>query len=202
LPSDAARSLENTALKVFKGDKTKVSLVKTQFEYYWQELGEFKQHLTHFRAEMETIVKRDKTSAEDLEKMRPLEKMIHNLKLQPVHKVIAYFATWVIRIAPELVELVVIMFSITAGCVRVERSVKIQKMVHSKVRNRLLHSKVEKLVQIYMNARLSSKVKADITALEDMTDPSSEAKMEEILGDLVTEAVQVVEAGEEVVIVE
>jgi len=86
--------------------------------------------------------------------------------------------------------------------VRVERSVKIQKMVHSKVRNRLLHSKVEKLVQIYMNARLSSKVKADITALEDMTDPSSEAKMEEILGDLVTEAVQVVEAGEEVVIVE
>jgi hypothetical protein len=49
------------------------------------------------------------------------------------------------------------------------------------------------LVQIYMNARLGKKVASDISALEDMCLPASEEEMEAVLGELVDEAIRVVE---------
>ncbi|KAJ1451218.1 hypothetical protein M885DRAFT_570251 [Pelagophyceae sp. CCMP2097] len=96
------------------------------------------------------------------------------------------------------------MASITVGCVRVERSIKVQKMIHSKVRNRLLHHKVEMLVQIYMNARLGKAPACEVTSLEDMLEPESEEQMEAILGDMVDEAIRTVESkdAEDVVVIE
>ena len=68
------------------------------------------------------------------------------------------------------------------------------------MRNRLLHYKVEMLVQIYMNARLGKKMASHICALEDMLEGESQEEMETILGDMVDEAIRVVE--EEAIVIE
>ncbi|KAJ1446699.1 hypothetical protein M885DRAFT_625035 [Pelagophyceae sp. CCMP2097] len=80
----------------------------------------------------------------------------------------------------------------------------VQKMIHSKVRNRLLHHKVEMLVQIYMNARLGKAPACEVTSLEDMLEPESGEQMEAILGDMVDEAIRTVESkdAEDVVVIE
>jgi cell division GTPase FtsZ len=132
--------------------------------------------------------------------MGPLQKAIHLLKLQKAKFIGPYVSTWIAGEAPELAHVMEAMASITVGCVRVERSIKVQKMIHSKVRNRLLHRKVEMLVQIYMNARLCKAPACEVTSLEDMLQPESEEQMEVILGDMVDEAIRAVHSKDAIVV--
>mmetsp|Transcript_2871 Transcript_2871/g.10321 ORF Transcript_2871/g.10321 Transcript_2871/m.10321 type:complete len:132 (+) Transcript_2871:410-805(+) len=113
--------------------------------------------------------------------MGPLQTCVHDLKLLPLGRLIPIFQTWVSTSAPELAELAVTVHSILAGCVRVERSVKVQKLIHSKVRNRLLHEKVRKLVYIYMNARILNKFPPELYALEDMLEENTADEVEDVI---------------------
>jgi hypothetical protein len=108
---------------------------------------------------------------------------------------VAFVLTWVKPFAPELAHAMSTVHSMLAGCVRVERSIKVQQLVHSKLRNRQLHRKVEKLASIYMNARLLNSNSAILTALEEMAEASAEdeARMELALAELVEESTAVAE---------
>ncbi|KAJ1448200.1 hypothetical protein M885DRAFT_623670 [Pelagophyceae sp. CCMP2097] len=188
MPNDASRSLNFIFTKLFKGDAAKVRKADAQFLNYWSELGPFKAMCDKFRANLKDAVAADTTTAGALAAMGPLQKTMHLLKLQKAQLIGPYVSTWIAGEAPELAHVMEAMASITVGCVRVERSIKVQKMIHSKVRNRLLHHKVEMLV----------------TSLEDMLEPESEEQMEAILGDMVDEAIRTVESkdAEDVVVIE
>mmetsp|Transcript_1274 Transcript_1274/g.3941 ORF Transcript_1274/g.3941 Transcript_1274/m.3941 type:complete len:289 (+) Transcript_1274:277-1143(+) len=204
MPNDASRSLNFIFTKLFKGDAAKVRKADAQFLNYWSELGPFKAMCDKFRANLKDAVAADTTTAGALAAMGPLQKTMHLLKLQKAQLIGPYVSTWIAGEAPELAHVMEAMASITVGCVRVERSIKVQKMIHSKVRNRLLHHKVEMLVQIYMNARLGKAPACEVTSLEDMLEPESEEQMEAILGDMVDEAIRTVESkdAEDVVVIE
>ncbi|KAJ1449245.1 hypothetical protein M885DRAFT_573049, partial [Pelagophyceae sp. CCMP2097] len=148
LPNDASRSLN------FKGDKAKVDKANAQFQDYWSEPGQFKAMCDKFRDILKAAVAADTTAAGALAAMGPLQKEAQLQKLQNPQFIGPYVTTWIAGDAPELAYVMEATASITAGCISVERSIKVQRMIHSKVRNRLLHHKVEMLVQIYMNARL------------------------------------------------
>ena len=62
--------------------------------------------------------------------------------------------------------------------------------MHSKVRNRLLHEKLNKLVQVYLNARLGMNMGYNVTSLEDMLDLDNDENMERLLEEAVDWAVQ------------
>jgi hypothetical protein len=203
LPVDASRSLTFVFAKIFKGDRAKSGRAMAQFEQYWTEVGAFKEMCDFWRSNFarKLATKAAAVAANEIGEpvnKGPLETAIHRLKLQEMAAVVSHWNTFFSSGGSELAYAVEMVHSITAGCVRVERSVKIQKMIHSKVRNRLLHRKVEMLVQIYMNARLSSKIVNDITALEDMLEAESEPEMERVLGDIIDEAIRDVENEEEV----
>ena len=201
LPAGSLEALNYVFSRLFANDDEKMRRAHDQFTKYWDEVGPFGEIIRKFRGDTRRAMVNDlkKTSAEELAKMGPLHKCVHELKMQPVGEheaVIPFFNTHAMAFAPELCYVVECIGSITAGCVRVERSVKVQKMIHSKLRNRLLHSKVTKLVQIYMNARLGKKMGSSITALEDMVEAENEDEMEVILEELVDEAIEAARASE------
>jgi hypothetical protein len=201
LPEGSLQALDYVFSRLFANDEDKMRRAHDQFTKYWDEVGPFGEIIRKFRADTRRFMVHDqkKTPAEDLAKMGPLQKCVHELKMQPVGEheaVIPFFNTHAMAFAPELCYVLECIGSITAGCVRVERSVKVQKMIHSKLRNRLLHSKVTKLVQIYMNARLGKKMGSSITALEDMVEAENEDEMEVILEGMVDEAIEATQASE------
>ena len=191
LPHGSTQALDFVMSKVFKKDATKIAAADKQFNNYWTETGDFYFICEKLRSDAQRALEQDTTSAELLAKMNPLEKCLHKLKLLPKYtEVINFFNTRVISEAPELCYLLECVSSITAGCVRVERSVKVQKMIHRKVRNRLLHEKVNKLVQVYLNARLGMNMGYNVTSLEDMLDLDNDENMEQLLEEAVDWAVQ------------
>ena len=113
--------------------------MREQFEEYWTESDEMRTTAEFFRNSMARIEAADPTPRAELLKMGPLQRTIHRLKLTPHSKIAPYFQTWLAGKFPELTELVEVVHSITAGCVRVERSIKVQKMIHSKVMTALVY---------------------------------------------------------------
>jgi hypothetical protein len=188
MPNDGMRCLQEITGRIFHDEPDKQRAAMNQFQKYWSEAETFKPLLALCDQEMRGLLYGDaktdeerETRAQELQEMRPLQKCLHKLKVMPQDRLTEMYITWVRGVAPELTELAVTVHSILAGCVRVERSVKVQKLIHSKQRNRLLHEKVRKLVYIYMNSRILNKFPPELYALEDLLEEHIDDDLEDVI---------------------